>query len=117
MSKSSIPVYFIWVKYISWISYANEILIINQWKDIEDIPCNKNGTKCFTNGLEVIQQLSMNVVNIQKITNFPAYFNYLYAIFLIKDNFALDFILLGVLIASFRTLACLFLFLKAYLKK
>ena len=29
----SVPVYFVWLKYISWFMYGFEALIINQWKD------------------------------------------------------------------------------------
>ena len=32
-SCSSVPVYFVWLKYISWFMYGFEALIINQWKD------------------------------------------------------------------------------------
>ena len=30
--NSSVPVYFVWLKYISWFMYGYEALIINQWK-------------------------------------------------------------------------------------
>jgi hypothetical protein len=33
----SVPVYFIWLKYISWFSYSNEILVVNQWKSVQNI--------------------------------------------------------------------------------
>lgn len=32
-SCRSVPVYFVWLKYISWFMYGFEALIINQWKD------------------------------------------------------------------------------------
>ena len=32
-SYSTVPVYFVWLKYISWFMYGFEALIINQWKD------------------------------------------------------------------------------------
>ena len=33
----SIPVYFIWLKWLSWFKYANENFIINQWEDFGNI--------------------------------------------------------------------------------
>jgi hypothetical protein len=62
---STVPVYFIWLKYISWLGYGNEILVVNQWRDIVDIPCPDNGlnsTRCYTNGKQVIAAFSMNEV-------------------------------------------------------
>ena len=35
--NSSVPVYFVWLKYISWFMYGYEALIINQWKDYGQI--------------------------------------------------------------------------------
>jgi hypothetical protein len=34
-----VPVYFIWLKYLSWLGYANEVLLVNQWDNIEQIKC------------------------------------------------------------------------------
>ncbi|WAQ93841.1 WHITE-like protein, partial [Mya arenaria] len=33
----SIPVYFIWLEYLSWFKYANEVLAVNQWQNIDII--------------------------------------------------------------------------------
>jgi hypothetical protein len=33
----TIPIYFIWLKYLSWFTYANEILVVNQWRHITKI--------------------------------------------------------------------------------
>ena len=33
----TIPIYFVWLKYVSWFTYANEILVVNQWRHITSI--------------------------------------------------------------------------------
>lgn len=33
----STPDYLIWLKYISWFFYGNEILVVNQWEDVTQI--------------------------------------------------------------------------------
>ena len=35
MCLSSIPVWLDWIKYIGWFLYANEALIVNQWRGLE----------------------------------------------------------------------------------
>ena len=42
------PVYFIWLEYLSWLKYGQEVLVINQWQDI------KNISKCVTPYLPLI---------------------------------------------------------------
>ncbi|CAL4117650.1 unnamed protein product [Meganyctiphanes norvegica] len=37
LNSETVPVYLIWMKYISWFYYGNEALNINQWKDVEEI--------------------------------------------------------------------------------
>ncbi|KAJ8314371.1 hypothetical protein KUTeg_008932, partial [Tegillarca granosa] len=37
MIGSSIPDFLVWLKYLSWFLYSNELLVINQWEDIENI--------------------------------------------------------------------------------
>jgi hypothetical protein len=34
-----VPVWLIWLKYLSWFLYGYEALMINQWTGIKDIPC------------------------------------------------------------------------------
>ncbi|RNA03564.1 white-like isoform X2, partial [Brachionus plicatilis] len=94
LNNETVPSYFIWIKYLSWLNYANEILIVNQWDGVKDINCPANSTRCFRTGDDVIDALGMK-----------------------KDNFFLDFILLGCIILAFRVLACSILSLKARLKK
>lgn len=33
----SVPDYFIWLEYLSWFKYSNELLAINQWQNIKEI--------------------------------------------------------------------------------
>ncbi len=56
------PVYFIWIKYLSWIGYGNEILTINQWDGVTGIACPPNSTICQQSGAEVLQFYKMNKV-------------------------------------------------------
>ena len=35
-SSSTVPDYFIWLRYISWFNYGFEDMMINQWKDYPD---------------------------------------------------------------------------------
>lgn len=64
------PVYFIWLKYLSFCYYVNEITMINQWRNVDYIPCehslvtNMTETNCYANGQQVISSLSLNEVNV-----------------------------------------------------
>lgn len=90
LSADSVPVYFVWVKYISWFNYGNEALMINQWADVEEFPdCNENSTLCYHTGTEVIEGLGYS-----------------------KDNMGLDVGLLFALIFGYRIIGYLLLLLK-----
>ncbi|GBO29599.1 hypothetical protein AVEN_215745-1, partial [Araneus ventricosus] len=51
----SVPVYFIWLKYISMFFYGNEALLINQWKNVNNITCTT--PMCAHTGQEVLKTL------------------------------------------------------------
>ncbi|XP_053373342.1 protein white-like [Mercenaria mercenaria] len=105
LNKDSVPVYFIWLEYLSWFKYANELIAINQWEDVDTIPCTNNtgsasgddakpGPKrcLYDSGQDVIDYLNFD-----------------------KDNLWLD---LGVLIGmmfAYRLVAYIILLLKARL--
>jgi hypothetical protein len=36
---SDVPIWLIWLKYLSWFLYGFEALLINQWDGIENITC------------------------------------------------------------------------------
>nr|QTW43725.1 ABCG-like protein 2 [Eurytemora affinis] len=42
MNDGSIPVYFLWLKYLSWFHYSFEALMINQWSGLANISCQTN---------------------------------------------------------------------------
>ena len=44
----SIPVYLIWIKYISWFHYSFEAMMINQWDQVTNITCTLPGRKELT---------------------------------------------------------------------
>ncbi|PVD37706.1 hypothetical protein C0Q70_00306 [Pomacea canaliculata] len=37
LNDDSIPIYFIWLKYLSWFKYANELLAVNQWEHVDSL--------------------------------------------------------------------------------
>jgi hypothetical protein len=79
INANSIPVYFIWIKYISWVFYANEAIMITLWSntvlscsDAVSFPIAAGNatssnstlfTTCLKTGDEVLAQLSMNKVS------------------------------------------------------
>ncbi|KAF2346868.1 ABC transporter-like, partial [Trinorchestia longiramus] len=59
LNSDSVPIYFIWLQYISWFNYGNEALNINQWDDFGEIGCeNANGTCNYSTGDDVLKDLS-----------------------------------------------------------
>ena len=46
---SSVPDYFIWLEYLSWFKYSNELLAINQWQNIDEIGENFSAYFAFFN--------------------------------------------------------------------
>nr|UOU03353.1 ATP-binding cassette subfamily G-like 2 [Brachionus rubens] len=91
LNNESIPKYFIWLRYLSWFSYSNEAILINQWKGVRNITCPPSNTPfCFTDGEQIIEYYKIN-----------------------QDNYGLNFGLLGVLILAWRILTYLILLFKA----
>ncbi|KAG8177288.1 hypothetical protein JTE90_029424 [Oedothorax gibbosus] len=64
LNAGSVPVYFIWLKYISWIYYGNEALSINQWRDVKNITCSTN--RCPRDGKEVLSSLNFEEENMYR---------------------------------------------------
>ncbi|XP_064087274.1 protein white-like [Macrobrachium nipponense] len=57
LNSDTVPVYFIWIKYISWFNYANEALIVNQWEGVTNITCPSGSATCMGDGEAVIESL------------------------------------------------------------
>nr|QUF59469.1 ATP-binding cassette transporter Abcg-like5 [Brachionus angularis] len=92
LNNSTVPDYFIWLRYLSWFNYANELLIINQWDTITNISCTT--VKCaFNNGADVINALQMK-----------------------KENYGIDFMAICLLLVGFRIITFFILLLKSYKK-
>jgi hypothetical protein len=72
LNYDSIPSYFIWLRYLSWFGYANELLVVNQWSGVENISCPSNATTigmngpmfCFTKGEQIINYLKVKPVRV-----------------------------------------------------
>ncbi|XP_064613725.1 protein white-like [Liolophura sinensis] len=93
VNTGTVPVYFVWLEYLSWFKYSNEIVTINQWKDVTDLACPNNtlGQRpCFTNGQEVLDSLNFS-----------------------NDNITLDLGLMAALLVGYRVLAFLLLLLRS----
>ncbi|XP_005094340.1 protein white [Aplysia californica] len=103
VNNDNIPVYFIWLEYLSWFKFSNEVLVINQWQDIDYIPCPNQtvptnataippfGPRCaFRSGDDVINYLSFD-----------------------KDNVWRDIGIMFALMVGFRILSFLVLVLRA----
>ncbi|XP_060593435.1 protein white-like [Ruditapes philippinarum] len=63
VNTSTNPVYFIWLEYVSWFRYANELLVVNQWENIDTIPCEggSGSSRClYRNGQQVIDYLNFD---------------------------------------------------------
>ncbi|XP_018015632.1 protein white isoform X2 [Hyalella azteca] len=98
LNSDSVPVYFIWLQYISWFNYANEALNINQWDDFGSIGCefgNNTSSLCpYQTGDDVLRDLNFE-----------------------SDNFGMDIGVMFALLFGFRIIAFAFLFGRLYRKK
>ncbi|KAF8358181.1 wht-7, partial [Pristionchus pacificus] len=64
INVSSLPFYFLPLKYLSYFAYAYEALAANQWTRIETIPgCPAANTTCFHNGEEVLESMTFRASN------------------------------------------------------
>lgn len=93
LNNASVPAYFIWLKYLSWLNYANELLLINQWDGVTNITCSTVSTRCLTTGEQVLNTLDMKT-----------------------SRFLEDFLAIGALLIGYRLLTFLALLFKSYRK-
>ncbi|CAG7830299.1 unnamed protein product [Allacma fusca] len=64
----TIPIYLQWIKYLSWMMYSNEALVLVQWQGINSIECEgKRSTNvsrpCVRSGREVISHMGFEENN------------------------------------------------------
>jgi hypothetical protein len=113
LSNEDVPVYFDWMRYISWFMYGNEALSINQWVGV-----TFNDTECLPDGLctgeAILNQFQFNPVISSHIKN-PSN-AILITDFLFQDNFNRDIGCLFALIVGLRILGFLGLLSKTYRK-
>ncbi|XP_078572713.1 protein white-like [Branchiostoma floridae x Branchiostoma japonicum] len=91
LKANSVPVYFIWLEYVSWFKYANELLCINQWSPVTNITCTEGIPFCLETGEQVLQNLSYD-----------------------EDNFYVDLYALLALMVGFRLLSFIFLLIRSW---
>ncbi|XP_076458336.1 protein white-like [Babylonia areolata] len=95
LNNDSVPVYFLWLKYLSWFNYASEYMMVNQWQDITNITCSASASECMYNsGEDVLRYLSFSA-----------------------DNNWLNLGLLFTLLVGFRIVSYIFLLIRARLSK
>lgn len=59
----SIRDWLIWIRYISWLYYTNEMAMVNQWKRVTSLECNQPAnTTCFENGQDVLNYYNFKEV-------------------------------------------------------
>ncbi|VDI31145.1 Hypothetical predicted protein [Mytilus galloprovincialis] len=100
VQNDTIPDWLLWLKYLSWFQYSNEVLNINQWSDIDHIDCKNvtvalnstvgTSSRCFTTGSQVLESLSFD-----------------------EDNWYLDFGLISALFVGFRIVSFIILVIRA----
>ncbi|XP_059178882.1 protein white-like [Physella acuta] len=96
------PVYFVWLEYISWFKYSNEILMVNEWRNIDHIPCpNVTLPGNMTTPYPITNCLYRTGDDVLDYTSFK------------ESNLIFDFIMLVVLQVAFRILSLLALIIRA----
>lgn len=68
LNNSSIPSYFIWIKYLSWFYYSYDLLLIELWQNYGKIPCstpNNITILCerYSSGSSVLSNYNVDPVN------------------------------------------------------
>ena len=66
--SSTVPVYLVWLKYISWYYYAFDSILIIIWTSVGSIPCSIpsiDGCEsqfCIANGATILKELNIDPV-------------------------------------------------------
>ena len=55
INQETMPVWLIWIKYLSWFFYGMEVLMVNQWEEANKLECPPDtSTRCFLTGSEIL---------------------------------------------------------------
>ena len=52
-NNATIPIYFCWIRYVTWFYYAYSSMLVFLWNDVENLHCHSNGF-CLSNGDDVL---------------------------------------------------------------
>ncbi|CAF4348488.1 unnamed protein product [Rotaria sp. Silwood2] len=91
IKTKTIPNWLVWLKFLSWLYYSNEMALINQWEDVQSLECNQPGNStCFRTGNDIIDYYGFK-----------------------KSNYYRNLGLLIVLFGTFRIISLIVLILRA----
>lgn len=94
LNGGSVPDWLGWLQYLSWFKYSNEILVVNQWKNVTFDDCDHNITaNCIEVGEQILAQLNFD-----------------------EDKIAFNFGMLVVLAVGFRVIGYFALLAKTFRK-
>ncbi|MPC20526.1 Protein white [Portunus trituberculatus] len=83
LNLRSVPLFMKFISYMSWFTYGNEVLLVNQWAGVTNITCSPTATTCYPDGATILQQLNFS----------PEYF--------VRDLISLCCLTLGHLVAAY----------------
>lgn len=63
INNNSIPKYFLWIKYFSFLGYSSQAVIVSQWQNVTGIDCEEY-SRCFATGKDVIESLNIDAVSV-----------------------------------------------------
>ncbi|RWS22138.1 protein white-like isoform X1, partial [Leptotrombidium deliense] len=110
LKNTSVPVYFIWLKYLSWFHFANEAAVVNQWQNIRNISCAGSDNPTIFTHVNSSSSYEADYDDIGCIrTGNQVILSFEYQ----KDNYYRDIGLLFVLVIGYRIAAFIALCVKA----
>lgn len=62
LNNASVPKYFLWIKYLSWLNYSSQALMVNQWANVTNIEC-EGYARCFRTGEDILDNLDIYPVS------------------------------------------------------
>lgn len=94
LSVRSIPRFMKGITYMSWFTYGNELLLVNQWAGVTNITCPATTTRCYPDGAAILEQFDFSEADVVP-----------------------DLVSLGCLIVGYRVLAYVFFHLRTIRSK